>query len=47
MRNVHKVPKVLFLGVVSRGKPGSNHIKEIGRVALALERLWVPGSQGV
>ena len=36
--------KVLFLGVVSRGEPRSNHDKETGRVALALERLRVLGS---
>ena len=35
---------VLFLGVVSRGKPRSNHEKETDRIALALERLRVLGS---
>ena len=35
---------VLFLGVVSRGKPRSNHEKETDRIALALERFRVLGS---
>ena len=35
---------VLFLAVVSRGKPRSNHDKANERVALALERLRVLGS---
>ena len=35
---------VLFLGVVSRGKPRSNHEKETDRISLALERLRVLGS---
>ena len=32
---------VVFLGVVSRGKPRSNHEKETDRISLALERLRV------
>ena len=35
---------ILFLGVVSRGKPRSNHEKEAERVATAVERLLVLGS---
>ena len=35
---------VLFLGVVSRGKPRSNHHKETERVAVAPERLRILGS---
>ena len=35
---------VLFLGVVSRGKPRSNHDKETERITVALERLRILGS---
>ena len=36
--------QVLFLGVVSRTKPRSDHDKEAGRVVVALERLSVLGA---